>query len=126
MTGVQTCALPIWSSLVLDLPEFPPSKLPLSLPVTPDQELALSVSRGEKAAHGVSGVTEDLAEDEPASSSSTSSLSSCSVVSPGRTVAEVSAHVEQGDSESCVSGLGTRRSESGGVEEERKGEMGEG
>ncbi|KAJ8010299.1 hypothetical protein DPEC_G00073600 [Dallia pectoralis] len=30
-------------SLVLDLPEFPPSRLPLSLPPTPDEELALSL-----------------------------------------------------------------------------------
>ncbi|KAM6977706.1 junctional cadherin 5-associated protein [Aplochiton taeniatus] len=39
-------------SSVLGLPEFPPSKLSLSLPVTPDQELALSVCGGEKKGPG--------------------------------------------------------------------------
>lgn len=34
--------------VVLDLPEFPPNKLPLSLLVTPDGKLALSMGSGEK------------------------------------------------------------------------------
>ncbi|XP_035617157.1 uncharacterized protein LOC118374773 [Oncorhynchus keta] len=42
-------------SMVLDLPEFPPSSLPLSLPVTPDEELALSLlsvgGGGERKGH---------------------------------------------------------------------------
>uniref|UniRef100_A0A4W5LDN9 Junctional cadherin 5 associated a n=1 Tax=Hucho hucho TaxID=62062 RepID=A0A4W5LDN9_9TELE len=42
-------------SMVLDLPEFPPSSLPLSLPVTPDDELALSLlsvgAGGERKGH---------------------------------------------------------------------------
>ncbi|XP_029517469.2 uncharacterized protein LOC115130446 [Oncorhynchus nerka] len=42
-------------SMVLDLPEFPPSSLPLSLPVTPDEELALSLLNvggvGERKGH---------------------------------------------------------------------------
>lgn len=37
---------------VLDLPEFPPSKLLLSLPVTPDETLSLSISIGEKKGRG--------------------------------------------------------------------------
>ncbi|XP_060753168.1 junctional cadherin 5-associated protein [Tachysurus vachellii] len=36
------------SSLVLDLPEFPPNNLRLSLPVTEDEDLILSVCGGEK------------------------------------------------------------------------------
>lgn len=42
-------------SMMLDLPEFPPSSLPLSLPVTPDEELALSLlsvgGGGERKGH---------------------------------------------------------------------------
>ncbi|XP_035525776.1 uncharacterized protein jcada [Morone saxatilis] len=38
--------------VVLDLPEFPPSKLPLSLPVTPDEKLALSMCSAEKRGRG--------------------------------------------------------------------------
>ncbi|XP_014880295.1 junctional protein associated with coronary artery disease [Poecilia latipinna] len=37
---------------VLDLPEFPPNKLPLSLPVTPDETLSLSICSGEKKGRG--------------------------------------------------------------------------
>ncbi|XP_017290525.1 uncharacterized protein jcada [Kryptolebias marmoratus] len=40
------------SQSVLDLPEFPPSKLPLSLPVTPDKKLALSMCSAEKKGRG--------------------------------------------------------------------------
>ncbi|KAM4718611.1 uncharacterized protein jcada [Anableps anableps] len=40
------------SPSVLDLPEFPPSKLPLSLPVTPDNTLSLSIYSGEKKGRG--------------------------------------------------------------------------
>ncbi|KAM9839668.1 uncharacterized protein jcada [Aulostomus maculatus] len=36
------------SAVVLGLPEFPPSKLPLSLPITPNEKLALSMCSGEK------------------------------------------------------------------------------
>ncbi|KAI5623389.1 junctional protein associated with coronary artery disease [Silurus asotus] len=36
------------NSLVLDLPEFPPNNLRLSLPVTEDEDLTLSVCGGEK------------------------------------------------------------------------------
>uniref|UniRef100_A0A3Q2P3Z1 Junctional cadherin 5 associated a n=1 Tax=Fundulus heteroclitus TaxID=8078 RepID=A0A3Q2P3Z1_FUNHE len=37
---------------VLDLPEFPPSKLPLSLPVTPNETLSISICSGEKKGRG--------------------------------------------------------------------------
>lgn len=40
------------SQSVLDLPEFPPSKLPLSLPVTPDEKLAHSMCIIEKRGRG--------------------------------------------------------------------------
>ncbi|XP_072523798.1 junctional cadherin 5-associated protein [Salminus brasiliensis] len=46
-------------SVVLDLPEFPPSNLRLSLPVSEDEELALSVCGGEKK----TWLIEDMSED---------------------------------------------------------------
>lgn len=42
----------IQSLVVLDMPEFPPSKLPLSLPVNTDEKLALSICSVEKKARG--------------------------------------------------------------------------
>lgn len=46
---------------VLDLPEFPPSKLPLSLPVAPDEKLALSMCSVEtKERGGACSVIESL------------------------------------------------------------------
>ncbi|KAK6299987.1 hypothetical protein J4Q44_G00300200 [Coregonus suidteri] len=75
------------SSMVLDLPEFPPSSLPLSLPVTPDEELALSLlsvgGGGERKGH-IGGAS-------PRLSSSTS---------PGCT--ESMAHMDEVFSVSCV------------------------
>lgn len=38
----------VQSLLVLDLPEFPPSKLPLSLPAPPNEKLVLGMCAGEK------------------------------------------------------------------------------
>ncbi|KAL1006748.1 hypothetical protein UPYG_G00076350 [Umbra pygmaea] len=38
------------SSMAMELPEFPPSRLPLSLPQTPDDELALSVLSVDRGA----------------------------------------------------------------------------
>uniref|UniRef100_A0A3Q0S1G6 Junctional cadherin 5 associated a n=1 Tax=Amphilophus citrinellus TaxID=61819 RepID=A0A3Q0S1G6_AMPCI len=40
------------TQLVLDLPEFPPSKLPLSLPISSDEKLALSICSWEKKGRG--------------------------------------------------------------------------
>uniref|UniRef100_A0A3Q2W9A3 Junctional cadherin 5 associated a n=1 Tax=Haplochromis burtoni TaxID=8153 RepID=A0A3Q2W9A3_HAPBU len=40
------------TQLVLDLPEFPPSKLPLSLPISPDEKLSLSICSWEKKGRG--------------------------------------------------------------------------
>ncbi|KAK5877262.1 hypothetical protein CesoFtcFv8_024786 [Champsocephalus esox] len=44
-TGIQ-------SLVVLDLPEFPPNKLPLSLPVTSDDKLTLSICSVERKGRG--------------------------------------------------------------------------
>ncbi|XP_062859758.1 junctional cadherin 5-associated protein [Trichomycterus rosablanca] len=48
------------ASLALDVSEFPPSNLRLSLPVTEDEDLALSVSRGEKKVKLAAHMSEDL------------------------------------------------------------------
>lgn len=64
--------------LVLDLPEFPPSKLSLSLPVSPDQELVLAIgmcAREVKAPNGDSEpckAPQDRRSPSPTSSDSSS------------------------------------------------------
>ncbi|KAM9416448.1 uncharacterized protein ACWYII_022978 isoform 1-T2 [Salvelinus alpinus] len=74
-------------SMMLDLPEFPPSSLPLSLPVTPDEELALSLlsvgGGGERKGH-VGGASPRLS----------------SSMSPGCTKGMV--HLDEVFSVSCV------------------------
>ncbi|KAK3559551.1 hypothetical protein QTP86_013714, partial [Hemibagrus guttatus] len=49
------------TSLVLDLPEFPPNNLRLSLPVTEDEDLILSVCGGEKKVRSAA----DMSEGQP-------------------------------------------------------------
>ncbi|XP_060796080.1 junctional cadherin 5-associated protein isoform X2 [Neoarius graeffei] len=49
------------TSLVLDLPEFPPNNLRLSLPVTEDKDLTLSVCGGEKKVTPAA----DMSEGQP-------------------------------------------------------------
>nr|XP_020443473.1 microtubule-associated protein futsch-like isoform X1 [Monopterus albus] len=63
------------SAVVLDLPEFPPSKLPLSLPVTTDKMLALSMCSGEKKRRGVACKLTDSMQDKLSSSASLSATS---------------------------------------------------
>ncbi|XP_055785276.1 uncharacterized protein LOC129859469 [Salvelinus fontinalis] len=74
-------------SMMLDLPEFPPSSLPLSLPVTPDEELAFSLlsvgGGGERKGH-VGGASPRLS----------------SSMSPGCTKGMV--HLDEVFSVSCV------------------------
>lgn len=61
----------IQSVVVLDLPEFPPSKLPLSLPVTADEKPALCMNAMDKRGRGgASKLTEPL-QDKLSSSLST-------------------------------------------------------
>ncbi|XP_071026601.1 uncharacterized protein [Oncorhynchus clarkii lewisi] len=81
-------------SMVLELPEFPPSSLPLSLPMTRDEELALSVlsvggggERQGKKGHGSGGASPRLS-------------SSPSSISPGCT--ESMAHMDEPFSVSCI------------------------
>lgn len=64
----------IQSLVVLDLPEFPPSKLPLSLPVTPHEKLALSMCSVEKRGRGGACKLIESLQDKLNSSSSSASL----------------------------------------------------
>lgn len=85
------------ASLVLDLPEFPPNNLRLSLPATEDEDLTLSVFGGEKKVTPAA----DMSEGQPAK---------CIVYHPSsvRRNEEMSAErinpVVEDDSMSCVSG----------------------
>ncbi|KAK6292901.1 hypothetical protein J4Q44_G00364020 [Coregonus suidteri] len=78
-------------SMVLELPEFPPSSLPLSLPMTRDKELALSVlslgGGGERKGHSSDGASPRLS-------------SSPSSISPGCT--ESMTHMDEVFSVSCI------------------------
>ncbi|XP_056155519.1 junctional cadherin 5-associated protein [Lampris incognitus] len=78
---------------VLDLPEFPPSTLPLSLPVTPDKKLMLSMCCGEKKGCGVAPKPTESQQDELSSSASSA------VVSTSRSATEELTHQKKSDSE---------------------------
>lgn len=56
--------------VALDLPEFPPSKLPLSLPITPDEKLALSMCSVEKRGRGGACKLNESLQDKLNSSAS--------------------------------------------------------
>lgn len=58
----------IQSVVVLDLPEFPPSKLPLSLPVTADEKPALRMNAMEKRGRGGASKLMEPLQDELSSS----------------------------------------------------------
>lgn len=55
--GKKNLDIEFQSMLVLDLPEFPPSKLSLSLPVTPNEKQVLGMCTGEKK--GQNGACKD-------------------------------------------------------------------
>lgn len=61
----------IQSVVVLDLPEFPPSKLPLSLPVTADEKPALSMNAMEKRGRSGASKLKEPLQDKLSSSLST-------------------------------------------------------
>lgn len=58
-------------AVVLDLPEFPPSKLPLSLPVTSDEKPALCMNATEKRGRGGASKLKETLQDKLSSSLST-------------------------------------------------------
>uniref|UniRef100_A0A4W6C2R6 Junctional cadherin 5 associated a n=1 Tax=Lates calcarifer TaxID=8187 RepID=A0A4W6C2R6_LATCA len=106
------------SAVVLDLPEFPPSKLPLSLPVTPDEKLALSTCSGEKKGRGGACKLIESLQDKLNSSASSSATSL------GRSTTDRMARLKELDSVSRIRRLSLKGSESGGEvgSEERNGD----
>ncbi|KAG7526947.1 hypothetical protein JOB18_047109 [Solea senegalensis] len=96
------------AALVLDLPEFPPSKLLLSLPVTPDEKLALSMCSGEKKARGGACKLIESLQDKLNSSASSSATSF------SRSTTDRMARLKELDSVSRIRRLSLKGSESGG------------
>ncbi|KAM4606392.1 junctional cadherin 5-associated protein isoform 1-T2 [Polymixia lowei] len=105
-------------STVLDLPEFPPSKLPLSLPVASNEKLALSMCTGEKKGRGAASKLIESLQDKLSSSASSSATSSC------RSATERMARLKELDSVSRIRRLSLKSSDSGG--EAETGEEGDG
>uniref|UniRef100_A0A3Q1G0D2 Junctional cadherin 5 associated a n=1 Tax=Acanthochromis polyacanthus TaxID=80966 RepID=A0A3Q1G0D2_9TELE len=91
---------------VLDLPEFPPSKLTLSLPVTPDEKLALSICSGEKKGRGGACKLIESLQDK-LNSSAASSASSL-----GRSTTDRRARLKELDSVSRIRRLSLKSPES--------------
>lgn len=94
----------IQSLVVLDLPEFPPSKLPLSLPVTPDEKLVLSMCNVEKRGRGGACKLIESLQDKLNSSSSAASL--------GRSTTDRMARLKELDSVSRIRRLSLKGPES--------------
>lgn len=96
----------IQSLVVLDLPEFPPSKLPLSLPVTPDEKLALSMCSVEKRGRGGACKLIESLQDKLNSSASSS------LTSMARSTTDRMARLKELDSVSRIRRLSLKGSES--------------
>uniref|UniRef100_A0A3B4ZWI8 Junctional cadherin 5 associated n=1 Tax=Stegastes partitus TaxID=144197 RepID=A0A3B4ZWI8_9TELE len=91
---------------ILDLPEFPPSKLPLSLPFTADEKLALSICSGEKKGRGGACKLIESLQDK-LNSSAASSASSL-----GRSTTDRMARLKELDSVSRIRRLSLKGPES--------------
>ncbi|KAK2859283.1 hypothetical protein Q5P01_003903 [Channa striata] len=103
------------SLVVLDLPEFPPSKLPLSLPVTPNEKLTRSMCSGEKKARGGTCKLIESLQDKLNSSAFSSAASL------GKSTTDRMARLKELDSVSRIRRLSLKGPESGGqVESEEK------
>lgn len=111
----------IQSLVVLDLPEFPPHKLPLSLPVSPDDKLALSMCSVERRGRGGACKLIESLQDKLNSSASSSASSL------GRSTPDRMARLKELDSVSRIRRLSLKGSESGGEvdSEERDGDRDE-
>ncbi len=96
----------IQSPVVLDLPEFPPSKLPLSLPVTPNEKLTLSMCSVEERGH--SGLCKQIESLQDKLNSTTSSAAT----SVGKSATDKVACLKVLDSVSHVGNLSLEGSES--------------
>ncbi|XP_054479380.1 uncharacterized protein jcada [Anoplopoma fimbria] len=108
----------IQSLVVLDLPEFPPHTLPLSLPVTPADKLALSTCSVEKRGRGGACKLIESLQDKLTSSAVSSATSM------GRSTPDRMARLKELDSVSRIRRLSLKGSESGGEvdSEERDGD----
>ncbi|XP_038579841.1 junctional protein associated with coronary artery disease [Micropterus salmoides] len=106
----------IQSQVVLDLPEFPPSKLPLSLPVTPDEKLALSMCSVEKRGRGGACKLIESLQDK------LNSFASSSATSLGRSSTERMARLKELDSVSRIRHLSLKESGGEVYTEERDGD----
>ncbi|KAF7650149.1 hypothetical protein LDENG_00130180, partial [Lucifuga dentata] len=96
------------SAVVLDLPEFPPSKLLLSLPIIPDEKLVLSMCSGDKKGRGgASKLIESL-------QNKLSTTSSSSTASLGRSTPDRMARLKELDSVSRIRRLSLKSLDSGG------------
>lgn len=95
----------VQSLMVLDLPEFPPSKLPLSLPVIPDEKLALSMCSVERRGRGGACKLIESLQDKINSSASTSL---------DRSTTDRMARLKELDSVSRIRRLSLKGSESAG------------
>ncbi|XP_068604241.1 junctional cadherin 5-associated protein [Brachionichthys hirsutus] len=98
--------------VVLDLPEFPPSKLTLSLPVTPDEKLALSMHNVERRGRGVACKLIESLQDKLNSSASAASLS--------RSSNDRMARLKELDSVTRIRRLSLKASESGEKDSDRE------
>lgn len=102
------------SAVVLDLPEFPPSHLPLSLPVSPEQKLSLSKCSGDKKGRGgACKLIESLQDKLNSSASSTAA-------SPGRPTADRMTRLKELDSVSRIRRLSLKEFEAEVVPDETK------
>nr|XP_019943410.1 PREDICTED: junctional protein associated with coronary artery disease [Paralichthys olivaceus]XP_019943411.1 PREDICTED: junctional protein associated with coronary artery disease [Paralichthys olivaceus]XP_019943412.1 PREDICTED: junctional protein associated with coronary artery disease [Paralichthys olivaceus] len=106
------------STVALDLREFPPTKLHLSLPVTPDEKLALSMCNVEKKGRGGACKLIESLQDKLNSSASSSATSL------SRSTTDRMARLKELDSVSRIRRLSLKGSESGGdvVSEEKGGD----
>ncbi|KAF3703400.1 Junctional protein associated with coronary artery disease [Channa argus] len=101
--------------VVMDLPEFPPTKLPLSLPLTPNDKLAQSMCSGEKKGRGGACKLIESLQDKLNSSAFSSAASL------GKSTTDRMARLKELDSVSRIRRLSLKGPESGEqVESEEK------
>nr|XP_057916448.1 junctional cadherin 5-associated protein [Doryrhamphus excisus] len=105
--------------VVLDLPEFPPSNLPLSLPMGTDDKLAARTSRGEKKVCGGASKLIESLQDKLCSSAS------ASAASMGRSTTDRIARLKELDSVSRIRRLSLKGSNSIGESEPEEMDGGE-
>ncbi|CAL8312021.1 unnamed protein product [Merluccius merluccius] len=115
-SGVDLQQMPVLDVISGNVPEFPPSKLTLSLPVTPIEKLPMCGA--EKRNRGAASKLIESLQDKLNSSASSSSTPS------GRSATERMARLKELDSVSRIRRLSLKSSDSGGETEpeERDGD----